>query len=65
VLLFLHQNNAYVKKISEDDVFKHFNTQDSIERDTIDAAINDLLKIKCIDMVQGEIILLEKLYLMK
>jgi len=28
-------------------------------------AIDDLLKTKCIDMVQGEIVLLEKLYLMK
>ena len=63
VLLFLHQNNAYSKHICEDEVLRHFDSQGSINRDAVNAAINDLLKIRCIDMVEGRIFLLEKIYL--
>ncbi|MDR1149888.1 MAG: hypothetical protein LBK66_14795 [Spirochaetaceae bacterium] len=63
VLLFLHQNNAYSRAIQEDEVFKHFDSQGSIKMDAINIAIKDLLKIRCIDIVQGKIVLLEKIYL--
>jgi len=65
VLLFLHQNNAYIKYIREDEVLKHFDSQGNIERNVVYTSINDLLKIRCIDMVQGKITLLEKIYLKK
>jgi hypothetical protein len=63
VLLFLHRNNAYSKYINEDEIIKHLYSQDSVGKDIVNTAINDLSKVKCIDIVQGDIILLEKVYL--
>ncbi|MDR0474165.1 MAG: hypothetical protein LBH43_10905 [Treponema sp.] len=62
VLLFLHQKNAYSKVISEDEVLNYLALQGPMEKDAVNLAINDLLKLKCIDIVGGEITLLEKIY---
>jgi hypothetical protein len=63
VLLFLHQNNAYLHPISEDRIINYFSSLSLLTKDAVNTAVNDLLKLRCIDMVQGEITLLEKIYL--
>jgi hypothetical protein len=63
VLLFLHRNNAYSNYINEDEIIKHLYSQDSIEKEDVNIAINELMRIKCIDIVQEKIALLEKIYL--
>jgi len=63
VLLFLHKNNAYEKHINENEVIHHFILNGLAEKNTVYEAINNLLKIKCIDILNGKIALLEKLYL--
>jgi hypothetical protein len=62
-LLLLHQNNAYLHPVSEDKIIHLFSSHGLLTKDAVNTAINDLLKLRCIDMVHGEITLLEKIYL--
>jgi len=63
VLLFLHQHGAYNKYINEEDVINYFRQNNSIEKEAVSSAIDSLLKLRCIDMAQGKITVLERLYL--
>jgi hypothetical protein len=63
VILFLHQRNTYINYISEDEVIEQLIKQSSLTEETTRNAISELFKLRCIDIVNGNIILLEKIYL--
>jgi len=63
VLIFLHQNDAYSNEVCEEEILSHLSSRDLLTKEALNAAINELLKVRCIDIVQGNVILLEKVYL--
>ena len=63
VLMFLHESNAYGRGVPEEKVLNYFKTTDALTEKDVNAAIDSLLQLKCIDMANGTINLLEKIHL--
>jgi len=63
VLLFLHLNGAYEKGFPESVLYKHFQSNGTINKDTVSKSIEHLKEVKCIEIEAGTINLVERIFL--
>lgn len=63
ILRYLHTSNAYEIEVKESDLIDYFSINNFLNKMEVHTSINNLIKIKCIDILNEKIRLKEKIFL--